>query len=356
MNIIFYIKHLYYLPQYLPVYNALLERHQDCTLLFEQGSLDSDVIHKSVDHNDYCSVIVDNSDAALQYIIESSADWVFFGESWNAIDQLPSSIKTALLYHGIGVKSSYYDSSLNTMSIRFVESQFRKNELNRLHGALPLEVTGFAKLDPLFKNNIMNNKLKNNNGSLDPNKKTLLYAPTFYPSSIERMKKDWPNDFKEFNIIIKPHFFSLTSKKYKKHQQRIQHWSQYPNVFLVPIEQASILPYLQQADLLISDASSAIFEFAALNKPIVWCDFLKLRWSYRGVFKYRFKRRMDTSMQPYFDIAKHVSSYKEFKSAVVEQLQHPMRYEKKRLQYSAELLGACDGLAADRVADYIIKC
>ena len=68
---------------------------------------------------------------------------------------------------------------------------------------------------------------------------------------------------------------------------------------LAKADDYSLLPFLKSADLMISDASSAIIEFAALNKPVLWCTFLQLRWNYRGIFSYRFKARMDKDYDDY---------------------------------------------------------
>ena len=73
-------------------------------------------------------------------------------------------------------------------------------------------------------------------------------------------------------------------KKYQKQRNLLQHWDTYDNVYLAKVDDYSLLPFLKSADLMISDASSAIIEFAALNKPVIWCTFLQLRWNYRGIF------------------------------------------------------------------------
>ena len=83
------------------------------------------------------------------------------------------------------------------------------------------------------------------------------------------------------------------------------------------------------ADVLISDASSALFEFAALNKPVIWCDFLKLRWSYRGIFSFRFKKRMDQDYGEYAAVAVHARSFKNLQLLVEQQLANPNDLEKR---------------------------
>ena len=58
---------------------------------------------------------------------------------------------------------------------------------------------GFCKLDPII--NEEEDGLCYENLRLDETKKTILYAPTFYPSSIEKFSKNFPSDFKNYNII-----------------------------------------------------------------------------------------------------------------------------------------------------------
>ena len=100
-------------------------------------------------------------------------------------------------------------------------------------------------------------------------------------------------------------------KKYQKQRNLLQHWATYNNVYLAKVDDYSLLPFLKSADLMISDASSAIIEFAALNKPVIWCTFLQLRWNYRGIFSYRFKARMDKDYDDYGQIATLSLSYKQ---------------------------------------------
>jgi len=106
--------------------------------------------------------------------------------------------------------------------------------------------------------------------------------------------------------------------------------------------------------LLISDASTALFEFAALNKPVIWCDFLKLRWSYRGIFAWRFRKRMDQDIQRYSDIALHVSRYADLLLSVEQQLANPAQYEPQRLRYGEQLLGRLDGQVSSRIVNSIL--
>lgn len=255
------------------------------------------------------------------------------------------------LGHGIGPKASYYTKSDTPTTVRFVEGEYRTQRLKSMYPNDCFIDVGFCKLDPIINNTLEYNSLAK--FGLDPNKKTLLYAPTFYPSSIECFPNNWPEQYSQYNIIIKPHYFSLSKESYKAQRKLLEQWQQFSNVYLAQVDDYSLVPFMAVADILISDASSALFEFAALNKPVVWCDFLKLRWSYRGIFSYRFKKRMDQDYGEYADVAVHAKSFNNLQAILEQQLLNPESLEEVRLGLAEKLCGKIDGKASQRIITYL---
>ncbi len=352
--IYFDVLHPYYLPQYLPVSKQLLEAGEDVVFVIYKSKDLQASLHSIVEALQLTVIWVDNKEQAIKLYKEEQPNWVIFGNAFAELEQLRKrGCKTALMQHGIGPKSCYYDVSESDFDVRFVEGQYRLKRLKQRFPEKTFIDTGYAKLDPIINGTLKAIDLEDI--GLNSSKKTLLYAPTFYPSSIEKMDKRWPEEFKEYNVIIKPHYFSLIKPNYKKHKRLLDFWSQFENVYLAPIGEINLNPFMQIADVLISDASSAIFEFTALNKPVVWCDFYKLRWAYRGIFSYRFKKRMDQDLYRYADIAAHAKSYRELKSVVDSQISMPESYENKRATYTLELAGVVDGKSASRIAHYLVE-
>ena len=351
MKVIFDVLHLYYLPQYLPVHYQLKAQGIDSSFVFYRG-MHQDVIEKVIEHEKLVHIWVDSDKEALQHYLTEKANWVFFANEFSYLDQLHNVSKSAQLGHGIGPKASYYTKSDTPMSVRFVEGQYRCNRLDEMYPNDTFVNVGFCKLDAIINGNEAGFDLAEL--GLDSNKPTITYAPTFYPSSIEKFSREWPNDFKDFNVLIKPHYFSIAKEKYKKQKQLLEHWATFDNVYLAKTEDYSLVPFLATSDILISDASSALFEFAALNKPVVWCDFLKLRWSYSGPFSYRFKKRMDQDYGEYGEVAVHAKSYNDLKQLVAQQYQQPAMMEEKRLALSEKLAGTLDGKASERIVSYLI--
>ena len=352
MKIFFDVSSFYYLPQYIPVYDEFISRGHQCSF----------IIHSNLEQNHFIEDFFKQCSTEREYeFIEASslhdfyctqeANWIFFGNTKaKTLKNLPTTIRTALLYHGIGIKSCYYDANLNDFNVRFTEGHFRQNALQKMHPEVNFVEVGFAKLDNISK---VSEKISLSELELDPNKETILYAPTFYPSSIELMPKNWPLTFKDFNIILKPHYLTLTKSKYIKQKQLLEHWSTFENVFFCNETHISIVPFMTVSDTLLSEASSTLFEFAALNKPVIWLDFVKLRLGYRGIFKFRLKNRMDSLMVLYENIAAHVSSPKHLHSVITKQLKCKDELSVQRKKATQELIGDLDGQVSNRICNYI---
>ncbi|PAJ75698.1 CDP-glycerol--poly(glycerophosphate) glycerophosphotransferase [Pseudoalteromonas sp. NBT06-2] len=353
MKILFDVKHLYYLPQYMPVYQELLKKNVECRFIFYNQEDESlQYVCQNVEKQEKLPVYwVSSWGNAFEYYQKEKADWIIFGNAVDNIHQLHRVSKTVLMQHGIGPKSCYYDVSKNLTTVRFVEGKHRLNRLYDLYPSGNFVDTGYAKLDPIFSKTNNVNQCSLVDLGLDPNKKTILYAPTFYPSSLECFSKSFPKEFENYNIIVKPHFFSVTKKKYAKQRTLLNSWDKFKNVYLAPTSSYNLLPFMAISDVMISDASSAIFEFSALNKPVIWCDFYKLRWSYRGFFSCRFKKRLDSDIEFFHQLSDRVASYKELYDVVEGVILTP----NKKIKLIEQLAGKTDGNCSVRIVDYLFK-
>ena len=353
MNVFFDIQHLYYLPQYIPVKDALEKGGVNCHfILYNQKELQH-VLISCVEKENLSYTLVNNSDEARTIYLDKKPHWIIFGNAFNDLDTINAFSKTALMQHGIGPKSCYYDVSKSAITYRFVEGQHRLKRLQSLFPDKLFVDTGYAKLDPII--NQTSTCVNLTVLGLDPKKKTILYAPTFYPSSIECLPSDFPLLVEQYNLIVKPHFFSLIKKKYKKHKKIFAHWNTYNNVYVSPVEETSIIPFMGVADLLFSDASSTLFEFTALNKPAIWCDFYKVRWTYRGIFKWRLNKRLDDDLKYFGKVASQTKNVQQLVSEISKQIQQPNLKEADRLEMTELLTGTVDGKCSDRIANFIIS-
>lgn len=178
----------------------------------------------------------------------------------------------AFINHGTGIKTILYrnlKSQPHTKYIIFVEGPYRKRKIIE-EGALfnnEVYVVGYPKLDPIFQGKLNREEIMKKWG-LDPSKKTILYAPTYKPTSIYALKDAIFEYTKDFNLIIKLHPYSWRGKYAPHSQHRIieKRLKKYNHAVLIPPEEHKILPFIHVADVMITEASSTMFEFLAIGK------------------------------------------------------------------------------------------
>lgn len=356
MRVYFDVPHSYYLPQYAPVIRELARRGvRACALMYEGPDM---AIKLAVAQE--LGVEVERApDAAqaLAHYVERAPDWVVFGNDFRGLRGLPRSTRSALLFHGsgTGVKRASLSPGLAEFDIRFVSGPGRMRIFREHFPGVELVEVGFAKLDELrTPEGVERVRLDLAKLGLDPGRPTVLYAPTFFPSSIEKMSADFPRDCADYNVLIKAHDFTLHKPRYRAQLEKLERFGRAPNVYLAAREDYSLVPFMATADIMATDTSSAIFEFASLDKPVLTCDFVHLRWTYRGPFRYRLRRRLDPSTLHYQGVAASVGRYRDLLPAIREHLSHPELLREVRARYTQEIMGPIDGLASQRIADYLM--
>ncbi len=123
-----------------------------------------------------------------------------------------------------------------------------------------------AKLDALFGKSINRQTVLKQFG-LPPGYRYILYAPTFNdelsatPFVMDRINEVIPDE--QTILIIKLHGSAKQEYKdmYKNLVQKDKR--------VIFADELDITPFLALCDLMISDVSSAMMEFAALDKPLI---------------------------------------------------------------------------------------
>lgn len=351
--VLFDVQHLYYLPQYLPVAKVLKSQGVTVRFILHKEAGYDDIKAQKLDNEKFEYFFIPSKSEAFEFYRQQHVDWIIFGNvpPFPSKDKGLLQAKLALMQHGIGPKSCYYKVSEYPFDVRFVEGESRLARLTKLFPERIFVNTGYAKLDPLHDGTPASFSLEDL--GLDPSKPTVLYAPTFFPSSIERFEDTWPNSLSNFNIILKPHFFSMTKEKYASHKAKIEKWSLYENVYLTQKSEFCLVSFMQIADVMLSDASSAIFEFAAINKPVVWCDFTKKKWNYTGLFKFRMNKRLDSDIALFHDIAHRASNPDDANKLLRECVDAPNAKSSERLSVTRFMVGEMDGKCSSRIAHYL---
>ena len=365
IKILFDSFHLYHLPQFDPVIDLL--SRDDRFQIFHSTA----AVNKK-EERELCLNILATKPGTMVYseseeerakmIKELDLDFFVCGWSRYELNEYISEKTLAgMIYHGIGVKPSYWRDNHPRLNIRFVEGIYRMDQL-RSHGVdKELVLTGFTKLDPLFSQNPdFDEKLAQSLG-LDPSKKTILFAPTFYPSSLERFGMKLGEYTQNYNVILKPHMWTYFLDKFGEYnlvpQRNLAYdlAEKFSHIKLLGPEVYNITPYYKISDILLTEASSTIYEMIALEKPVIVNRFYRLKLSHK-IFRYRlFKKRLSKEMNK--DITNFCFEMNRAKD-LPQVLDTAFNENHKRLnivrEYQNKMLYKLDGKASERVRDTIL--
>ncbi|MEE8428183.1 MAG: CDP-glycerol glycerophosphotransferase family protein [Gammaproteobacteria bacterium] len=323
-HVAMYAHQAFYLPILQPIYDVLCGK-AECLLT---GNRREVVAFRP-------NVVVMASHTPLGYFRERLPGAVFVNIRHGLINKLAGS---GSLAHR---KSTYVFDAI-CIGARSAVDPFRRA------GMEPAEFwwTGYPQMDPLFRGDPPPDL------PLDTAGKTVLYAPTWNPGLssapvigpqlVDRIREGVPG----VNIIIKPH------PVIRERQPRWITWWRHmakkeSGVYLVEDLDANLMPYMLYSDLLISDASSAIFEFLALDRPIVLMTNPQHRWDPAYdcrdiVWRWR-------------DVGDEIHDPAELPGAVAEAINNPEKYGECRRRYADMLFGSMtDGCNHVRVAEKVL--
>lgn len=206
--------------------------------------------------------------------------------------------------------------------------------------------TGYPQMDPLFRADPPPAL------PLDPREPTLLYAPTWNlglssaemlgERLIELVRAQAPG----LNVIIKPHpVIGDWRPRWMACWARLA--AAHRGVHLVEDAHANVVPYLSASDVLVSDASSVIFEFLALDRPIVLITNPRHRADPAWLG--------DDIVWRWRDLGQEVFDVGELPAAVASALRDPGARGERRRAYARILFGPfTDGRNAERAAGHIL--
>lgn len=364
-KIVFDAYHLYHLPQFEPVIELL--KNDDrfeiiLTTSAENHKSERNLTESILRSMDLEVIFADTEEQRGQAIQEIEPDVFICGWSRYSLRKFVAEHTiVGMIYHGIGVKPSYWRDNHSRLNIRFVEGPLREKQLQNAGITTELFMSGFTKLDPLFNVEKFNRDLILKELSLDPLKKTVLYAPTFYPSSLKQLLGPLSNTMEEYNVIIKPHswvFFpeAFTGVNLQPQTKLLKSLNDNKNVAVLSPERYNIVPYLYCSDILVTEASSTIFEMMALDKPVIMCTFYSLKWNHR-LFKNRlYNRRLNKEMsEGMTDFCILLDEPNDLQKTVQLSLGGYDPHPKKREFYKKDMLFDLDGRASVRVRDQLLK-
>ncbi len=177
------------------------------------------------------------------------------------------------LDHGVGIKTLRIRNIVKQQGYHyhvFLEGRYWYDYIKSLNwqDKADFYLTGIPKLDPFFWPRHYDNAALIKKMGLHPEKKTVLFAPSYRPSCINFIKEKVVELIPRYNLLIKLHPYSWSGKYAPHSQHRFYEKlaAKHDELFLIRKDDYDIYPYLNLADTLISDTSSVINEFLALGK------------------------------------------------------------------------------------------
>ncbi len=257
--------------------------------------------------------------------------------------------------HGTGMKTILYRllaKHKDTPYAIFVEGDYRKRRIEAfgVKGASEVHVVGYPKLDPVFQGKLDRDAIMRR-WNLDPARKTVLYAPTYKPTSIDKIKSKILPATEGYNLIIKLHHYSWRGRyaphwHHKLYEKAVKDYS---HARLIPPEEHNILPFIHAADTMISEASSTIFEFLALGKLGIIFDLDCARLKHSDGMPI-----LDEDNRSFLEGAFiHISDPADIRAAVESAVAPGDAVKRKMEQYRNDLFHKLDGHASQRIVDKI---
>ena len=262
--------------------------------------------------------------------------------------------KTLLCFlnHGTGIKNLLYRNLARVPNDKyqiFVEGQHRVNSLKSSPslGKNEVHLIGLPKLDYVFRGRYANKKEVLTRWGLNPDKPTVLFAPTYKPTCLYEIKDDIFEQTRDFNLIVKLHPYSWMGKYAPHRQHRIyeKRARKYPHSVLLPFDEYNIVPYYAASDTIISEASSTVFDFLALGKTGI-------------VFDLPCDRLVHSDGEPLLEIDNreflkgafiHINSGKQIKNAIEQALHPSIEMKQAADNYRRQLFFGLDGEASQRL-------
>lgn len=219
------------------------------------------------------------------------------------------------------------------------------------HGGPPRRefwITGYSQMDPLFRPGALPIDVE-----LEAGARLVLYAPTWTPGlSSADMLGERAVDLicgarDDITVVIKPHPVTIAHRPEWLDTWRALARSD-PRVHLRADPAADIMPYLKRADILVTDTSSVIFQYLAVDRPIV----LITNPAHKDCAHYD----PDGIEWRWRDVGREVHRVEDLARAVSDALDDPAIGAARRAKYRSELFGELtDGRAGERIADNITR-
>lgn len=279
--IIFQISSVRQIQFFLPIYLELKKRKNKI------------VFYLACDYSIPNKIITELDLPRLHFILSSVAKYLYFTDIFLQTEihgRGPSTAKRIFIGHGQPNKiTNWSDENLRSFDYYFLYGDLERSMFEFIMKDKPektkhikLMKVGYPKLDAQINRFYERKKIMNNLG-LNPNLKTVIYAPAWDPGGSLRLYgiqvvKELL-EIENINVIIKLHPVSLEprnspnfefytgGKDWKIEFQKFNHYQNFRY-----IDDDLVNPYLEISDVMVTDFSGVSLEFMVLDRPVIYID------------------------------------------------------------------------------------
>jgi len=297
---------------------------------------------------------------AQKKIVEEINPDVWIVDTPNKLNYYSEKAFRVQTFHALPIKKAvFYEPFLN-YDLILLPGQFHKDEFikrfNLKKNDERFKIVGWPNIDDLIKEKHDRKKIiKKLN--LDPQKKTIMYAPTWgwghgndaffarwFDKEEEVFEKICKKSFdKNLNLIVRLHSLSFSTNK-KKLIDIAKKYKVLWQTNLTSNYRDDPNKYLWITDILISDLSGIISEYMVLNRPIIYID-------------------PDESIDPWqnSDMPKNfraghvVREADQLLEAIDDSIMYPQRFSKQRKDILNKVYYNLDGNATSRGVEAIMN-
>jgi len=329
VGVSFYFFKNVHIPILIPIYKKIKELHPEIRISFAYKSFEpamrAGFLKHEVDliksYGEDVYIVPQHTSSDITFVADSVYDWV--GNCGKIVN----------VGHGILSKGLYYSDTVlakreEAADLVFVPGSYHQQIMQEII-TTPIFAVGMAKLDALFDGSIKKEDVQKQLAIKNEQFQYILFAPTFndelsaIPYVLDRIVEVIPEGG-SVRLIIKLH--GTTKQVYKDMYKELA----LKDERVIFSDDLDIVPLLILADIMISDVSSAMIEFAALDKPIIL---------FNNPDRFKYKNYNESDIEYKFrDMGIEVNNIDEMKEAVLLGLKSPSELSSKRRNYTDILL------------------
>ena len=337
------------------IYDLLKKKNID-NVVYHHDELIID--HKKTHGNKYVS---NNPWHSERTVAERIKPDIGIADTLNKLNNVRKDAFWVQTFHTLPIKKLFFYPPVLEYDLLLLPGEYHRQEIiKRLNikekDEERLKVVGWPRTDDFFNGKFDRNEIVNTLG-LDPNLKTIMYAPTWgWGYGNERLFARWFDREVEvfeqmcyeirkmdLNFIVKLHSLSFQVSN----QTLIDIAKKY-NVLWLTKELSCFVddpnPFLWITDILISDLSGIIAEFMVLDRPIIYIEPDEKLDAWNG-----------SDMPKNFRVGHVVSSPDELLCAIDDSIKYPEKFKKQRRDLVSKLFNSPDGKAMDRSVQEILN-